>query len=102
MVLDRPGVDLSLRELAVPTPQERQVLVEVHACGVCRTDLHVLDGELAKSEVAADSGPRNRWQSFFCWSECKAIQARRSRWSGVAGVGVRRVPLLQTRTGELV
>jgi propanol-preferring alcohol dehydrogenase len=34
-------------ELAVPTPSPGQLLVRVHACGVCRTDLHLLDGEVA-------------------------------------------------------
>jgi len=33
-------------ELAVPTPSPEQLLVRVHACGVCRTDLHLLDGEV--------------------------------------------------------
>jgi len=51
MVLERPGTNLSLRELPVPVPQERQVLVEVRACGVCRTDLHVLDGKLANPKL---------------------------------------------------
>jgi propanol-preferring alcohol dehydrogenase len=47
MVLQGPGT--GLRELDVPTPKPgpEQVLIRVRACGVCRTDLHVLDGELA-------------------------------------------------------
>jgi alcohol dehydrogenase, propanol-preferring len=46
MVLDGPGKPLVERELAVPDPGPDQVLVKIHACGVCRTDLHVVDGEL--------------------------------------------------------
>jgi propanol-preferring alcohol dehydrogenase len=46
MVLDAPGRPLRPAELAVPEPGEGQVLVAVSACGVCRTDLHVVDGEL--------------------------------------------------------
>jgi propanol-preferring alcohol dehydrogenase len=48
MVLDAPGRDPRLREaeLPDPTPGPGQLLVEVDACGVCRTDLHVVDGEL--------------------------------------------------------
>jgi alcohol dehydrogenase, propanol-preferring len=46
MVLPRPQMPLVLREMAVPSPAAGQVLVEVSACGVCRTDLHVVDGEL--------------------------------------------------------
>lgn len=37
---------LSLRELAVPEPGVGQIRVKVHVCGVCRTDLHVVEGEL--------------------------------------------------------
>jgi len=46
MVLERPGTRLVLRERPVPTPAAGEILVEIAACGVCRTDLHVVDGEL--------------------------------------------------------
>ncbi len=46
MVLDEPGTPLRSAELADPEPGPGQVLVSVSACGVCRTDLHVVDGEL--------------------------------------------------------
>jgi alcohol dehydrogenase, propanol-preferring len=46
MVLERPGSGLALRELPVPEPAADQVLIAVEACGVCRTDLHLLDAEL--------------------------------------------------------
>lgn len=46
MVLDRPGERLRLARLAVPQPGAGQVLIAVEACGVCRTDLHLVDGEL--------------------------------------------------------
>jgi alcohol dehydrogenase, propanol-preferring len=46
MVLDRPGTPLIGRERPVPAPGVGEILVEVAACGVCRTDLHVVDGEL--------------------------------------------------------
>jgi propanol-preferring alcohol dehydrogenase len=46
MVLDEPGRALRLADLPEPEPQPGQVLVQVTACGVCRTDLHVVDGEL--------------------------------------------------------
>ena len=46
MVLTAPGRPLEERELPVPEPGEGEVLVRVAACGVCRTDLHIVDGEL--------------------------------------------------------
>ena len=46
MVLAAPGRSLELRQLAMPKPAAGQVLLRVLACGVCRTDLHILDGEL--------------------------------------------------------
>jgi propanol-preferring alcohol dehydrogenase len=46
MVLDRPGTPLRPAELPRPVPGPGQVLLRVRACGVCRTDLHVLDGEV--------------------------------------------------------
>jgi len=46
MLLEQPGRPLVLRELPDPEPGPGQVLLRVRACGVCRTDLHVADGEL--------------------------------------------------------
>jgi alcohol dehydrogenase, propanol-preferring len=46
MVLRATGEPLRLEELPLPEPGEGQVLLRVSACGVCRTDLHVVDGEL--------------------------------------------------------
>jgi propanol-preferring alcohol dehydrogenase len=46
MVLRAPGSLLELADVPIPRPGPGQVLVRVHACGVCRTDLHILDGEL--------------------------------------------------------
>lgn len=46
MVLHRPGEPLRLTTLPVPTPGPGQIQLRVEACGVCRTDLHLIDGEL--------------------------------------------------------
>jgi len=46
MVLDGPGLSLRPAELDDPQPGPGQVLLRVRACGVCRTDLHIADGEL--------------------------------------------------------
>jgi len=51
MVLRRPGEPLRAERLPRPEPGPGQVLVAVHACGVCRTDLHVVDGELTEPKL---------------------------------------------------
>ncbi len=50
-MLDEPKRPLRPAELPEPVPGEGQVLLEVHACGVCRTDLHVVDGELDEPKL---------------------------------------------------
>jgi propanol-preferring alcohol dehydrogenase len=51
MVLERQRQPLQLAELPEPTPGPGQVLLDVRACGVCRTDLHILDGDLAEPKL---------------------------------------------------
>ena len=51
MVFDAVGTPLRLAELPRPEPAPGQVLVQVRACGVCRTDLHVVDGELSHPKL---------------------------------------------------
>ena len=51
MILDRPGQPLRETDLPIPTPAPEQVLIRVRACGVCRTDLHVVDGELSHPKL---------------------------------------------------
>jgi propanol-preferring alcohol dehydrogenase len=46
MILQAPCTPLQAADLPIPQPGPEQVLLRVHACGVCRTDLHVVDGEL--------------------------------------------------------
>jgi propanol-preferring alcohol dehydrogenase len=81
MVLDGPGRPLRLVEREVPRPGAGQLLLEVLACGVCRTDLHLLDGELDVATprvlghqiVARVAGERRRvgvpWLAWTC-GEC--------------------------------
>jgi alcohol dehydrogenase, propanol-preferring len=51
MLLDRPGSPLRAAEVPDPAPGAGQVLVRVRACAVCRTDLHVVDGELPNPKL---------------------------------------------------
>lgn len=46
MLLEKVGEPLILRDIPTPSPKPGQVLINVLACAVCRTDLHILDGEL--------------------------------------------------------
>ena len=51
MVLERAGEPLRPVEASDPVPGPGQVLIGVHACGVCRTDLHIVDGELSEPKL---------------------------------------------------
>jgi len=51
MVLETARTPLRMRELPTPVPAAREILLEVAACGVCRTDLHVVDGELPNPKL---------------------------------------------------
>jgi propanol-preferring alcohol dehydrogenase len=59
MVLDRAGVPLRAAELPVARPGPDQILIKVAACGVCRTDLHVFDGELTIPSFRSCSATRS-------------------------------------------
>ncbi len=51
MILEQTGKPLVLRDWSVPEPRGRQVQLQVLACAVCRTDLHVVDGELPNPKL---------------------------------------------------
>ena len=51
MVFEGVGNPLQLKTLPVPVPASGQVLIKVIACGVCRTDLHIIDGELPNPKL---------------------------------------------------
>ena len=56
MLLDATGQALRAATLPLPVPQGGQVLIAVHACGVCRTDLHLVDGELPDPKLPVIPG----------------------------------------------
>jgi propanol-preferring alcohol dehydrogenase len=56
MRLRAAATPLECRELPVPEPGPQQVLLRVQACGVCRTDLHLLDGELPQARYPVTPG----------------------------------------------
>lgn len=51
MVLEVPGQSLQLRQVPLPKPSAGEILIRVHACGVCRTDLHIVDNELTEPKL---------------------------------------------------
>lgn len=51
MILEKPLQKLVYKEVAKPIPAPNQVLIKVSACGICRTDLHVVDGELTNPKL---------------------------------------------------
>ena len=62
MLLERAGEGLRASTRAVPEPGSGQILVRVHACGVCRTDLHVVDGDLPDPTLPVVTGPNRSSQ----------------------------------------
>src|SRR5580704_8323566 len=51
MLLEKPKEALRLAEVPLPRPEADQILIRIHACGVCRTDLHIVDGELTEPKL---------------------------------------------------
>jgi propanol-preferring alcohol dehydrogenase len=51
MVLDSPGEPLRVAEVPEPEPGPEELLLRVHACAVCRTDLHIVEGELSDPKL---------------------------------------------------
>lgn len=51
MILEAQGKLLRVAERPIPQPNSQQVLIRVRACGVCRTDLHIVDGELTQPKL---------------------------------------------------
>ncbi|NJQ98582.1 MAG: alcohol dehydrogenase catalytic domain-containing protein, partial [Hydrococcus sp. CSU_1_8] len=51
MLLEAPNSPLKPKDLPIPSPNPGQLLVRVRACGVCRTDLHIVDGELTHPKL---------------------------------------------------
>jgi len=56
MVLEEPRRPLVMRERPLPEPAAGEILMEIAACGVCRTDLHVVDGELPNPKLPVVPG----------------------------------------------
>lgn len=56
MVLEQQRQPLVLKILPIPSPATGQMLIKIIACGVCRTDLHITDGELTQPKLPLITG----------------------------------------------
>jgi propanol-preferring alcohol dehydrogenase len=74
MVLTTRGRPLERMALPVPSPGSREVLVRVDACGVCRTDLHVVDGDLTKGKLPVIPGHEVVGRVVGCGRDVAGLQ----------------------------
>lgn len=74
MVLEKVGRCLVLKDLPIPVPNEDQVLIEVTACGVCRTDLHIIDGELPDAKFPLIPGHEIIGRVVHCGKNVRCLK----------------------------
>lgn len=73
MVLERPGAALRMQRRRFQEPAEDQVLIEIGACAVCRTDLHLVDGELEAARYPIVPGHQIVGRVLACGSQAKGL-----------------------------
>ena len=73
MILEKPGTPLREADVVKPSPGAGQVLVRVRACAVCRTDLHVVDGELPKPKLPLVPGHEIVGEIVECGSQVENL-----------------------------
>jgi alcohol dehydrogenase, propanol-preferring len=73
MILENPGSALRETEMVTPSPNPKQVLVRVLACAVCRTDLHVVDGELPNPKLPLIPGHEIVGEIVECGSQVEHL-----------------------------
>ncbi|MGQ0524465.1 MAG: zinc-dependent alcohol dehydrogenase family protein [Betaproteobacteria bacterium] len=74
MLLDAPGRALRFADVAIPRPGAGQLLIRVRACGVCRTDLHIVDGELPHPKLPLIPGHEIVGEVLECGSGVERFQ----------------------------
>ena len=93
MLLEAPRSPLRPADLPEPQPGPGQVLIRVHACGVCRTDLHVVDGELPDPKLPLVLG-HQIVGTVDASARDVELRAGHARRRAVARLDVRHLPLL--------
>jgi propanol-preferring alcohol dehydrogenase len=99
MVLDKPGQLLQLRDVPKPKPGRGQLLVRISACAVCRTDLHVVDGELPNPKLPLILGHQIVGRVEDIGEENSKFEIRSSKFQIGDRVGI---PWLGWTDGECV
>ncbi len=93
MVLDRPKQPLQLRDVPKPKPGRGELLVRVSACAVCRTDLHIVDGELPNPKLPLILGHQivGRVEEIGeeMWDEPERPDSRGSKTAPIFAIGDR-------------
>jgi propanol-preferring alcohol dehydrogenase len=88
MLLDEPGRPLRAADVPEPEPGPGELLIRVHACGVCRTDLHLRDGEVAAGHlplvlghqiVGTDPDGRRIGVPWLAWTDGTCAYCRSGR-----------------------
>ena len=74
MVLEMAGKPLVSREIVVPSPGPDEVLIRIGACGVCRTDLHIVDGELTRPKLPLVPGHEIVGQVVACGKNVRRFE----------------------------
>jgi NADPH:quinone reductase-like Zn-dependent oxidoreductase len=87
-------------ELPKPEPKSGEVLVEVKACAVCRTDLHVIDGDLPHPKVPLIPGHQIVGHIAGRGPDARKYNMGRSRRDSVVGMDLRKLPILPIRPGK--
>ena len=100
MVLEAQRQPLLAADVPDPQPGGGQVLIRVHACGVCRTDLHVVDGDLTEPKLPLVPGHQIVGTIAATGEGVERFEDRSARRSALAGLDLRRVPLLPLRPRE--
>lgn len=70
----KPGEPLRESRCLSLKPYHDKILIKIHACGVCRTDLHIVDGELADPKLPLIPGPRNSGHRNWPWKTCQELR----------------------------
>jgi D-arabinose 1-dehydrogenase-like Zn-dependent alcohol dehydrogenase len=100
MVLHTPGQPLQLEQRPIPTPGSGQLLIKVLACGVCRTDLHLVDGELPQAQLPRVPGHEIVGEVTAVGATVGADWIGRRVGGAVARLDLRRVRLLSIGPGK--